>query len=429
MKKLTKLMLAAAATVVLAIPAYAVDLSMGVSGSATARFLMGSKKASTSAKAESYSEHDTSGNSVTVSFTGADEEAGKSVTYSISLGDDDGSFTENHALSGSTTLGDWTGSASTSVKKRVGAATDADDSDDAAGGSAGNNQVTLTDGKMTFKLGTAAHLGSAKKAGANEFYNTMSTDEELGVGARVGGFDGFSFGYQVNDATSVTVALQKEAGEKILGKDRFKDNRTTAGDDAAPNTKWGDTGVFNTTSFGLAVATNAGGADIAFTYASGSMSPNATNATTYSGYSVGMNTMGLGVSVPVGAMTIAFSYSTYARDLKCGSANDFWCQGGDNASVAGYKTNKTSDTAMLLALDGTAGDLGWTVTYQSDASTTTTNGTASKSDASGIDIGLKQAVGPVTLNYGLTTLLSKNSGGSSTGKSTMIYGGKLTYAF
>ena len=75
MKKLTKLMLAAAATVVLAIPAYAVDLSMGVSGSAAARFLMGSKKASTSAKAESYSEHDTSGNSIKVSFTGADEEA------------------------------------------------------------------------------------------------------------------------------------------------------------------------------------------------------------------------------------------------------------------------------------------------------------------------------------------------------------------
>ena len=429
MKKLTKLMLATAATVVLAIPAYAVDLSMGVSGSANARFLMGSKKASTTAKAESYSEHDTTGNSVTVSFTGADEEAGKSVTYSISLGQDDGSFTENHALSGSTTLGDWTGSASTSVKKRVGAATDADDSDDAAGGSKGDTQVTLTDGKMTFKLGTAAHLGSAKKAGANEFYNTISTDEELGVGARVGAFDGFSFGYQVDDATSVTVALQQEAGEKVLGKDRFKDNRTTSGTDVLRNSKWADTAKFNTNSFGFAVATNAGGADIAFTYASGSMAPNATNATTYSGYSVGMNTMGLGVSVPVGAMTIAFSYSTYARDIKCGTANDFWCQGGDNASVAGYKTNKTSDTAMLLALDGTAGDLGWTVTYQSDASTTTTNGTSSKSDASGIDIGLKQAIGPVTLNYGITTLLSQNSGGSSTGKSTMIYGGKLTYAF
>ena len=429
MKKLTKLMLATAATVVLAIPAYAVDLSMGVSGSANARFLMGSKKASTTAKAESYSEHDTTGNSVTVSFTGADEEAGKSVTYSISLGQDDGSFTENHALSGSTTLGDWTGSASTSVKKRVGAATDADDSDDAAGGSKGDTQVTLTDGKMTFKLGTAAHLGSAKKAGANEFYNTISTDEELGVGARVGAFDGFSFGYQVDDATSVTVALQQEAGEKVLGKDRFKDNRTTSGTDVLRNSKWADTAKFNTNSFGFAVATNAGGADIAFTYASGSMAPNATNATTYSGYSVGMNTMGLGVSVPVGAMTIAFSYSTYARDLKCGSANDFWCQGGDNASVAGYKTNKTSDTAMLLALDGTAGDLGWTVTYQSDASTTTTNGTASTAGATGLDIGLKQAVGPVTLNYGLTTLLSKTTAGSSAGKSTMIYGGKLTYAF
>jgi len=429
MKKLTKLMLATAATVVLAIPAYAVDLSMGVSGSANARFLMGSKKASTTAKAESYSEHDTTGNSVTVSFTGADEEAGKSVTYSISLGQDDGSFTENHALSGSTTLGDWTGSASTSVKKRVGAATDADDSDDAAGGSKGDTQVTLTDGKMTFKLGTAAHLGSAKKAGANEFYNTISTDEELGVGARVGAFDGFSFGYQVDDATSVTVALQQEAGEKVLGKDRFKDNRTTSGTDVLRNSKWADTAKFNTNSFGFAVATNAGGADIAFTYASGSMAPNATNATTYSGYSVGMNTMGLGVSVPVGAMTIAFSYSTYARDLKCGTANDFWCQGGDNASVAGYKTNKTSDTAMLLALDGTAGDLGWTVTYQSDASTTTTNGTASTAGATGLDIGLKQAVGPVTLNYGLTTLLSKTTAGSSAGKSTMIYGGKLTYAF
>jgi len=429
MKKLTKLMLATAATVVLAIPAYAVDLSMGVSGSANARFLMGSKKASTTAKAESYSEHDTTGNSVTVSFTGADEEAGKSVTYSISLGQDDGSFTENHALSGSTTLGDWTGSASTSVKKRVGAATDADDSDDAAGGSKGDTQVTLTDGKMTFKLGTAAHLGSAKKAGANEFYNTISTDEELGVGARVGAFDGFSFGYQVDDATSVTVALQQEAGEKVLGKDRFKDNRTTSGTDVLRNSKWADTAKFNTNSFGFAVATNAGGADIAFTYASGSMAPNATNATTYSGYSVGMNTMGLGVSVPVGAMTIAFSYSTYARDIKCGTANDFWCQGGDNASVAGYKTNKTSDTAMLLALDGTAGDLGWTVTYQSDASTTTTNGTASTAGATGLDIGLKQAVGPVTLNYGLTTLLSKTTAGSSAGKSTMIYGGKLTYAF
>ena len=429
MNKLTKLMLAAAATVVLAIPAYAVDLSMGVSGSANARFLMGSKKASTTAKAESYSEHDTTGNSVTVSFTGADEEAGKSVTYSISLGQDDGSFTENHALSGSTTLGDWTGSASTSVKKRVGAATDADDSDDAAGGSKGDTQVTLTDGKMTFKLGTAAHLGSAKKAGANEFYNTISTDEELGVGARVGAFDGFSFGYQVDDATSVTVALQQEADQKILGKDRFKDNRTTSGTDVLRNSKWADTAKFNTNSFGFAVATNAGGADIAFTYASGSMAPNATKATTYSGYSVGMNTMGLGVSVPVGAMTIAFSYSTYARDIKCGTANDFWCQGGDNASVAGYKTNKTSDTAMLLALDGVAGDLGWTVTYQSDASTATSDGTAVKSDSNGIDIGLKQAIGPVTLNYGLTTLLSKNSGGSATGKSTMIYGGKLTYAF
>ena len=427
MKKLTKLMLATAATVVLAIPAYAVDLSMGVSGSANARFLMGSKKASTTAKAESYSEHDTTGNSVTVSFTGADEEAGKSVTYSISLGQDDGSFTENHALSGSTTLGDWTGSASTSVKKRVGAATDADDSDDAAGGSKGDTQVTLTDGKMTFKLGTAAHLGSAKKAGANEFYNTMSTDEELGVGARVGAFDGFSFGYQVDDATSVTVALQKEAGEKILGKDRFKDNRTTAGDDVLPNAKWGDTGKFNTTSFGLAVATNAGGADIAFTYASGSMAPNATNATTYSGYSVGMNTMGLGVSVPVGEMTIAFSYSNYSRSHKCGTTASVACKGG--AAGATLKTAKADDTAMLLALDGVAGDLGWTVTYQSDASTATSDGTAVKSDSSGIDIGLKQAVGPVTLNYGLTTLLSKTDTSGSTGKSTMIYGGKLTYAF
>ena len=335
MKQLSKIMLAAVASVALAAPAFAWDF--GASGSSSATF-----KQSTVAPAEgdatTQANFTSSSGGVTVSSSNSDGANSATFSYTADWNGDAGNFDEYVTVSGSKKVGNWTASSSTSqyMQKDVTAG-----AKPMTGG--GTAAITLTDGSITYKLGDAGHLSTAEKTSSGPMDGTQDAE------ARLDSFNGFSVGLGVGPGT-LTVALDMHSGAAatVLGEN-------SAGGDAALACGGGQA-----TGFGFNFAGDVG-ADLSFTYGSGgfALSANCTGDNSSNAFSY--NVMGLGVAIPVGGMTIAIDYGTKVAlwtvaTAEGGSATSGWelslvMPVGDASAGVNLSSTATIGTAAGVAGD------------------------------------------------------------------------------
>jgi len=362
MKQLSKIMLAAVASVAIAAPAFAWDFSASGSSSATyKRETVNTGVAG--AKDDVNNAVTSSAGGVTVSSSNTDGANSATFSYTADWNGDAANFDEYVTVSGSKKVGNWTASSSTSQYMQKDATSTTGSTPMGAGGTAA---ITLTDGSITYKLGDAGHLSTAEKTSSGPMSGTQDAE------ASVDSFNGFSVGLGVGPGT-VTVALDLHSGAAatVLGEN-------SAGSDAAVACG------AQLTGFGFNFAGDVG-ADLTFTYGSGSAAisasgctgDNATNAFSY-------NVMGLGVAVPVGGMTIAFDYGTKVALHTAATA-----EGG--SATAGYELSVTMPVG-----DATVG-----VSLSNTATITTTGGVAGDAAVTGgTELWYTVPIGPVSLSAG-----------------------------
>ena len=344
MKQLSKMMLAAVASVALATSAYAWDF--GASGSSSATF-----KQETSAPAEgdatTTANFTSSAGGVTVSSSNSDGANSATFSYTADWNGDDSNFDESVSVSGSKKVGNWTASSATTqhIQKDATSATGAQPM--TAGASA---VITLTDGSITYKLGSAGHLSTAEKAVNGPMSGTQDAE------ASVDSFNGFSVGLGVGPGT-LTVALDMHSGAAatVLGEN-------VAGGDAALACGGGQA-----TGFGLNFAGDVG-ADLTFTYGSGgfALSANCTGDNSSNAYSY--NVMGLGVAVPIGGMSLAIDYGSKVALWTNATAEGGTATGGWELSftlpvgdaTAGINLSSTSTVGTTAGVAGDAAVTGGT---------------------------------------------------------------------
>jgi hypothetical protein len=340
MKQLSKMMLAAVASVALAAQAFAWDFSASGSSSATFKQATVAPPTGDSTTTANFT---SSAGGVTVSSSNSDGANSATFSYTADWNGDDKNFDEHVSVSGSKKVGNWTASSATTqhIQKDATAATGAQPM---TGGASA--VITLTDGSITYKLGDAAHLSTAEKAVNGPMGGAQDAE------ANVDSFNGFSVGLGVGPGT-LTVALDMHAGAAgvVLGE-------TTAG--AATAMACGG----QLTGFGLNFSGDVG-ADLSFTYGSGSAAMSASNCTgDNSSNAFSFSTMGLGVAVPVGGMSIAIDY---------GSNTSAHTAAGTEAgtAVSGFEFSLTMPVG-----DATAGvNVSSTSTTPKDGETATTAGT------------------------------------------------------
>jgi len=353
MKYIAKMMLALLASVTLVIPAYAWDFS--ASGSASS----GWKQTTVApASGDATTSADFSGSSGGVSLKSSHTDGDKSLTLTYTADvDTDGTdssgssdtagsagLDQTLSLSGSTKVGNWTSSATASQSLMEDGVTAKIQSDDSA-------VITLTDGSMTYKLGSAAHLSTAEKTAGTTAGGAQDAE------ARVDSFQGFSVGLPVGPG-ALTVALDMNSG--------------------AASTLMGDKSVAiacggQMTGFGFNFAGNVG-ADLSLTYATGSSAASKTNCTgDNASNSASANTMGVGVALPMGDITLALDFESTVTSSKVGTADAVKTTSGGyevSASVGGIAdgtvvVNVSSTSSKVGDADAavTAGtELGWKTT-------------------------------------------------------------------
>jgi hypothetical protein len=200
--------------------------------------------------------------------------------------------------------------------------------------------------------------------------------------ARVDSFNGFSVGLGVGPGT-LTVALDHNSGAA-----------STALGDLDIGIACGGQG----TGFGLNFAGDVG-VDLSFTFGSGSSAPSATYCTgDNASNAASSSTMGLGVAMPMGGMTIALDYESSGTSNTAATVETKAAQSGFEISVT-----------MGLA-DGTAG-----INISSQAiSTTVGTGDAADVTNAGTELWWTVPIGPVSLAIGY------GSGSSTSGSDTKV---------
>ena len=237
--------------------------------------------------------------------------------------------------------------------------------------------ITLTDGSITYKLGDAAHLSTAEKTSGGPMSGAVDAE------ARVDSFNGFSVGLGVGPGT-LTVALDHNSG--------------------AASTSMGDLDIGiacggQGTAYGLNFAGDVG-VDLSFTFATGSSAPSATYCTgDNASNAASSSTMGLGVAVPMGDITIALDYESSATNNTAATVETKATQSGFEISVT-----------MGGIADGTAG-----INISSQTiSTTVGTGDAAEVTNAGTELWWTVPIGPVSLAVGY------GSGSSTTGSDTKV---------
>ena len=363
MKKLSKLMLAAVASVALAAPAFAWDFS--ASGSSSATF-----KQQTYAPAEgdatTTADFSSSAGGVTISSSNSDGANSATFSYTADYNSDGDAlnFDEYVSVSGSKKVCNWTASSATTQYMQK---------DSTAGTpmtSNGSAVITLTDGSITYKLGNAAHLSTAEKTSGGPMDGTQDAE------ASVDAFDGFSVGLGVGPGT-LTVALEMGS----TGSSKGAGDATYLGEGTGGGAAL--TCGAQKTGFGLNFAGDVG-ADLTFTYGSGSAAMGSGCTDNASANAATYRVMGLGVAVPVGAMTIALDYGTNValwtiEEVEGGSANAGW------------------EISLVMPVgDATAG-----VNLSSKATITTTGGVAGDAAVTGgTELWYTVPIGAVSLSAG-----------------------------
>ena len=359
MKQLSKIMLAAVASVALAVPALAWDF--GASGSSSAKWMtQTTNSGADGAKAITNANYSSSSGGVTVSSSNTDGANSATFSYTADWNGDDGNFDEYVKVSGSKKVGKWTASSSTSQYMQKDATAATGSQSQTAGGTAA---ITLTDGSITYKLGDAAHLSTAEKTSGGPMDGAVDAE------ARVDSFNGFSVGLGVGPGT-LTVALDHNSG--------------------AASTSMGDLGIGiacggQGTGFGLNFAGDVG-ADLSFTFASGSSAPSATYCTgDNASNAASSSTMGLGVALPMGAMTVALDYESSGTSNTAATVETKYAQSGFEISLT-----------MGGIADGTAG-----INISSQTvSTTVGAGDAADVTNAGTELWWTVPIGPVSLAVG-----------------------------
>ena len=373
MKQLSKVMLAAVASVALAAPAFGWDFSASGSSSATyKRETINSGVAG--AKDDVNNAVTSSAGGVTISSSNSDGANTATFSYTADWNGDAGNFDESVTVSGSKKVGNWTASSSTTqhIQKDVGPADSAANDNGTSPGhnygtarpmSAGASAViTLTDGSITYKLGDAAHLSTSEKAVNGPMSGAQDAE------ARVDSFNGFSVGLGVGPGT-LTVAIDEGHGVAA----------TALGDQSLAVACGA-----NTMSFGVNFAGDVG-ADLSFTYGSGSATADALGCTgDNSGDGATANTMGLGVAVPLGGMSLALDYESSGTTNTAASVETATSQSGFEVSF----TMPLSDATLGLNVSAHANET-------SVASVVTVLGAAA-----GTELWYSVPIGPVSLAVG-----------------------------
>ena len=373
MKQLSKVMLAAVASVALAAPAFGWDFSASGSSSATyKRETINSGVAG--AKDDVNNAVTSSAGGVTISSSNSDGANTATFSYTADWNGDAGNFDESVTVSGSKKVGNWTASSSTTqhIQKDVGPADGAANDNGTSPGhnygtarpmSAGASAViTLTDGSITYKLGDAAHLSTSEKAVNGPMSGAQDAE------ARVDSFNGFSVGLGVGPGT-LTVAIDEGHGVAA----------TALGDQSLAVACGA-----NTMSFGVNFAGDVG-ADLSFTYGSGSATADALGCTgDNSGDGATANTMGLGVAIPLGGMSLALDYESSGTTNTAASVETATSQSGFEVSF----TMPLSDATLGLNVSAHANET-------SVASVVTVLGAAA-----GTELWYSVPIGPVSLAVG-----------------------------
>ena len=386
MKQLSKIMLAAVASVALAAPAFAWDF--GASGSSSAKWMtQTTNSGADGAKAITNANYSSSAGGVTVSSSNSDGANSATFSYTADFNNDAGAqnFDEYVTVSGSKKGGNWTASSSTSQYMQK---------DSTAGTpmtSDGSAVITLTDGSITYKLGDASHLSTAEKTSDGPMDGAVDAE------ARVDSFNGFSVGLGVGPGT-LTVALDHNSG--------------------AASTSMGDLGIGiacggQGTGFGLNFAGDVG-ADLSFTFASGSSVPSATYCTgDNASNAASSSTMGLGVAVPMGAMTVALDYESSGTSNTAAKVETKYAQSGFEISLT-----------MGGIADGTAG-----INISSQAvSTTVGTGDATEVTNAGTELWWTVPIGPVSLAVGYGSGSATSGDPSTTAVKTQM-GAEMSMSF
>ncbi len=384
MKQLSKIMLAAVASVALAAPAFAWDFS--ASGSSSATFKKTDKAYATG---DGTSSMNTTSSGGGVTLTSSNTDGGHSATFSYTAdwNGDAGNFDEYVSISGSKKVGNWTASSATTqhIQKDVTGA--ADQAPMTTGSSA---VITLTDGSITYKLGDASHLSTAEKASNGPMSGTVDAE------ARVDSFQGFSVGLGVGPGT-LTVALDMEAG--------------------AADTAFGDQSIAiacggGSSGFGLNFSGDVG-ADLSFTYASASSTASGRTCTVSDNNSdsaASANTMGLGVAVPLGGITLALDYESSHVEATAG--------GGDITAVTTGSDKSGFELSVTMGMgDATAG-----LNVSSQTVDTTSSATGYKapnaSSTAGTEVWYSMPIGAVTLAIGYGSAAVTTGGVNTVGAVT-----------
>jgi hypothetical protein len=295
---------------------------------------------------------------VTVSSSNSDGANSATFSYTADWNGDDGNFDEYVKVAGSKKVGNWTASSSTSqyMTKDATAATGSQ-----AQTSGGTAVITLTDGSITYKLGDASHLSTAEKAVNGPMDGAVDAE------ARVDSFNGFSVGLGVGPGT-LTVALDMNNGGSLFGD---KPVAIACGG--------------GTTGYGLNFAGDVG-ADLSFTFGTGSTAPSAAGCTgDNASNAASATTMGLGVAIPMGDISIALDYESTSWNNTAASTET------KNAS-SGFEISVT----MGGIADGTAG-----INISSNASSVTVGtGDAAETTSAGTELWWTVPIGPVSLAVG-----------------------------
>ena len=399
MKQLSKMMLAAVASVCVAVPALAWDFS--ASGSATARMNMTNTTPTTGATANTAgSGFSSEGGGLTLKSSNTD--GAKSATLSYSL-DWDGNLDETISVSGSNKVGDWTASGSVSYNPQTlgcssyatdnsssGVHSDAVVNSACAGGQTGEDTtaVTVTDGTMTIVLGDAGHLSSQNVSSGSAAGGAISLDgvgEDAGVGAMVDGFHGVSLGYKISDTMSATVAYQASGDSIDLhGTQEALDGETSA--------------THGQSGFGIGFSGTFGPATVGFTQASASTS-NSSGVASYDAQSTSSSTMGLGVKLDLGDIKPFISYGSTVASAAFATTTEF-THGG---SEVGLTYAMGADTIVFY------------IGNSSDQYSTTDKPLTK----SGMELGYNTNVGPASLSigYGTQTKADADTGSTDDGYS------------
>jgi hypothetical protein len=407
MKQLSKMMLAAVASVAIAAPAFAWDFS--ASGTSAAYFNSTSTKASTSSNAVASGGVSSAASSLKLASSHTDGSKTLSLSYTL---DWDGNLDETVSLSGSSTVGAWTASGNVAYNLDTVGCYGADNGTSSTAqvtscGTVGDDQagedttnVSLTDGTMTITLGDASHLSSQNvssngaAAGAVSF---DSADDDASVGAFVGSFHGVSLGYKISDTMSATVAYQKSADTAdVLGAGESYDSEGA---------------TYGTTGTGLGFSGTFGPATVGVTVASASTADVGTSSSAPASNTTATSTTGVGIKLDLGDIDPFISYGSYTAD--------------GSVSKNGVAYGGT-EFGLVYAL----GADGITLYIGNYEETTTTAGVAGETlKKSGMEIGYNTAVGPAGLKVGYGSQTWAQTDGANDGYSMSDIEVALTYSF